>query len=227
MDRRGFTLIELLVVIAIVAILAALLFPVFSSAKSAAKKASCTSNLHQLGVAAFLYMADADDHYPLGHTPVPDPLRDFTEGGDYEMHQIDLLRPYVKNRKDEGVWRCPGDESKLYESHSADKELRVSYSVNAWFEYGASSSAVERPAEKVYDHESPDDDHCHWWMLGRKSPDDPYLDLAQVPRDKLNEQFAPYRHRGGSNFLFADGHVKWSRFERLWGTTHESSAFWP
>ncbi len=131
MVRRAFSLVELLVAIAIVGILAALLFPVFSSAKSAAKKASCTSNLRQLGAASFLYMADADDRYPLGHAPVPDPLQDFTEGGGYERHQIDLLRPYVKNRKDEGVWRCPGDENKLYERSGAAQELRVSYSVNA------------------------------------------------------------------------------------------------
>ncbi len=44
---RGFTLIELLVVIAIIAILAAILFPVFMSAKAAAKKAACMSNMRR------------------------------------------------------------------------------------------------------------------------------------------------------------------------------------
>ncbi len=175
MRKLAFTLIEVLVVIAIIAIIAALLFPVFSQAKQAAKKISCTSNLHQLGVAVALYMANDDDHYPLGHTPTGDPLQDFTEGGDYEKHQIDLLRPYVKNKKNEGVWRCPGDDKKLYEGTGSGSELRVSYSVNAWFEYGMNASQVERPAEKVYDHESPDDDHCHWWMIGRTGPSDAYL----------------------------------------------------
>lgn len=62
--RRAFTLIELLVVIAIVAILAAVLFPVFARAKEAAKKATCTSNLRQLGTAWELYLADNDDRMP-------------------------------------------------------------------------------------------------------------------------------------------------------------------
>lgn len=64
MPRRGFTLIELLVVIAILAILAAILFPVFSRAKESAKKAQCTSNLRQLGLALFLYVPDNDELLP-------------------------------------------------------------------------------------------------------------------------------------------------------------------
>ena len=60
----GFTLIELLVVIAIIAILAAILFPVFAQAKEAAKKTSCLSNMHQLGLCFALYTGDSDDVNP-------------------------------------------------------------------------------------------------------------------------------------------------------------------
>lgn len=62
--RRAFTLIELLVVIAIIAILAAILFPIFASAKSAAKQAVCLANLKQMGVAMGLYAGDFDDGFP-------------------------------------------------------------------------------------------------------------------------------------------------------------------
>ena len=48
-SKRGFTLIELLVVIAIIAILAAILFPVFARARENARRASCQSNLKQIG----------------------------------------------------------------------------------------------------------------------------------------------------------------------------------
>ena len=62
--KRAFTLIELLVVIAIIAILAAILFPVFARARENARRASCLSNLKQIGLGVMQYNQDYDGHYP-------------------------------------------------------------------------------------------------------------------------------------------------------------------
>jgi len=62
----AFTLIELLVVVAIIAILAALLLPALTAARERARRASCASNLDEIGKAVENYLGQHGNYYPGG-----------------------------------------------------------------------------------------------------------------------------------------------------------------
>lgn len=223
---RAFTLIELLVVIAIIAILAAILFPVFSQAKEAAKKATCTSNLRQIGTAFALYQADWDDTMPDRKdlkSLLPGGYRPWTTWPPSDPRAgwaAEILDPYVKAE----IWDCPS--------------IRASFLggvVQVAQNYRRNSGILATSRYWVWrfdriDAITPLDNFWH------KSAEQIVADLQQAnnpqvgfPQGVADVEIAvdPYfprtiptvppavrgvtPHLGGRNRLFLDGHVKWLR----------------
>ena len=63
-SRAGYTLAELMVVIGIIAILASLTLSIISTARAAALRTACLSNLRQIGAAAMMFADENGGRYP-------------------------------------------------------------------------------------------------------------------------------------------------------------------
>lgn len=85
----GFTLVELLVVITIIGILIALLLPAVQAAREAARRAQCSNNLKQIGLAMHMHL-EQKGYFPNGHYWPKD------DWGGRESTWISRLLPYVE-----------------------------------------------------------------------------------------------------------------------------------
>jgi len=235
MRRRGFTLIELLVVIAIIAILAAILFPVFARARENARKASCQSNLKQLGNGVMMYVQDYDETFPVWDR--------FQSAAQQPLAPPAAIFPYVKNV---GVYCCG----------SGARTPNVAGLPAGWDQYGwgavpyvfpgpaalgyafnermfaspwvgAAGLAMARMVAPASTIMGGDAMHMYGgvgaFVFANACCDSPALGWQDGSLDGMDAgtgQATPdtaSRHSGGGNMLFADGHVKWRADHDLLG----------
>ena len=224
--RSGFTLIELLVVIAIIAILSSILFPVFARARENARRASCLSNLKQIGLGTMMYVQDYDGRFPLvvwedpstintgggsaDHTyltstdsSIPAGVYRTSTGGSAAHYYtwMDLIFPYVKSIQ---LFKCPSDvQAAGYASYG------YNFFISGLKGGGTGSypnvdplplSAISRTADVIVFA-----DYHRVYTLDMEPNVFCYQSTVE------SQATHTYPHLAGGNFVFADGHAKWAK----------------
>ncbi len=242
--RSGFTLIELLVVIAIIAILAAILFPAFARARENARKASCQSNLKQIGLGILQYTQDYDETFP-----------NVVSNSDPFHGWVQLVNPYIKSYQ---LFQCPSEatsgSTNIVHAYYPDKSVSMSQANHT--DYGYNGLAGDPPGNgligsKIAQMQQPSTGilvndqnptlngpgandvmgmqryaETTTFMNGVGNGAYCYgLIPASTPTgdcgDRVTIDRAPNgaarRHLDGANYLFADGHVKSLRPTQIYG----------
>ena len=219
---QAFTLIELLVVIAIIAILAAILFPVFARAREAGRRASCQSNLKQIGLGLIQYSQDYDevliaDWYGTDlATGTGKTLPLSSSNVSYKW--MDAAYPYIKS---EQIFTCPsatGDAAEpfvYYANLTADdRDANKLSSYSIVHGYGANQSTRTPPVSHpllgdIVSLARADTPSTTAWVLDGTGYTNTVVNSDNTLSNPVN------RHLETINTLFLDGHVKAMRREVL------------
>jgi prepilin-type N-terminal cleavage/methylation domain-containing protein/prepilin-type processing-associated H-X9-DG protein len=213
---QGFTLIELLVVIAIISLLAAILFPVFARARENARRASCQSNQKQIGLGILQYSQDYDEYY----------VARYLSGAGNTPQAItgwaNVIQPYLKSTQ---ILQCPSEKTRGSDIYSSTSftDYAMPDTLGSNVDSGVGSRVAITPAKASAFTSTASSVLIFEYKTNNAAIGDRYGDSTTGyfkeaitnPTADVNVYAAARRHLDGSNFLFADGHVKWSRPEKI------------
>ena len=213
--RIGFTLVELLAILAIVAVLIAILFPVVASSRRRAQETACLSNVRQWSSSVMAYAQDYDGTYPtvLTGTFAGDQTTGYRRvSSDVGISWHNAVRSYEKI-----FLRCPSrtvsedHQHALYNSgYALNSGLNTEHKDEETNYYTGDSESAQQyqsTVVTVFD--------ARPGIIASATPDSSVFAVGLFPsatRDEINAlKPAAFRHDGGANYAFADGHVKWLR----------------
>ncbi|MDD7984326.1 prepilin-type N-terminal cleavage/methylation domain-containing protein [Lentisphaera marina] len=197
MKTKQFSLIELLVVIAIIGILASLILPALGKARKKSQQAVCNSQHKQISTAIFMYTEDNDDYFPT----VDHPTSSTWKGWQLYIAEYLKIDSSDRNNFANTVFYCPSQENisgtifqatgTAYNRYFGSDRF---YSNNAVFNTLKQISSIEDATETVSTLDSLDD-----------------TDFNTASNTKDSD--VGYRHNGGVNVAWVDGHVSWKSTE--------------
>lgn len=182
--RHGFTFWQVVIVLGVFVFLYAILFPI-GRPRHSTRRAQCQSNLKWIALSVKQYVQDHDGRFPLATASKP------------RFGWADALQPYVKSTL---IYQCP--EERTPPQLSKTNPTQPQYT-DYWF-----NARVSRLREKQLF------ETATTIVLGDGNDGTDVTDaryhLMSLPTQWRSDEKSPlYRHLGGANFAFADGHVKW------------------